>query len=80
MEKGTYSEGTYSSAKNTPKFIRPICRKGPKVWNIVKKGLYWASVISEFCERKFCVGIYSKCQWDGKVKEEEVSIMGSGLL
>ena len=25
-----------------------------------------------FGERKFCVGIYSKCQWDGKVKEEEV--------
>ena len=33
-----------------------------------------------FGERKFCVGIYSKCQWDEKVKEEEVQHNGTRIV
>ena len=37
-----------SSAENTPiipKFIPPICPIGPKVWDIIEKGLYRTSIV-----------------------------------
>ena len=37
-----------SSAENTqsiPKFIPPICSIGPKVWDIIEKELYRASIV-----------------------------------
>ena len=34
-----------------PQFIRPICRIGPQVWDIVVKRLHWASVVHAFCHQ-----------------------------
>ena len=43
---GTHSAkmGADSLAKNNPKFIRPICPIGPKVWDIIEKRLHRVSV------------------------------------
>ena len=58
LNDGKHGQGTHSAKKgadssavnsqNTPKslkFIRPIDPIGPKIWDILKKGLYWVSVI-----------------------------------
>ena len=52
LNDGNYGHGTHSakmgadtSAKNIPKFIRPICPIGPKGWVILEKRLHWVSVV-----------------------------------
>ena len=68
MNDGNHSakKGADSSAVNSQnipkslKFIRPIDPIGPKIWDILKKGLYWVSVIRART-KDWCSFLSPKC-------------------